>query len=321
MRTQLSRVPCEGGVQLAVHLLGGNGPPLVVLAANGFIPKAYLPLVTLLKAHFTCYGVDLRGHGDSPSGPGTDLLYHGSDVATVVQKLGLRGGYAFGHCLGGYAAVHAELLQPGSFCQIITYEPILYHMNSHDVGWDHPRWKAPTLLQKAVSRRQRYFKSRQEVRQRLAGRPPWNRFCQESLDMYIEHGFRDVSDGVELKTNPAVVAAGMLWPPHLDPMHTVYPALGKVQCPVSILAGTDVSATNPTEFVALFIEEATQHFSKGRFERLEGLQHLGPMEDPARVAARILSHADKALYKRCSSMAPSRQHSPASSQPQAQSRL
>lgn len=72
---------------------------------------------------------------------------------------------------------------------------------------------------------------------------------------------------MELKGHPEVEAAGMLWPAHLDPMQTVYPALGRVQCPVSILAGSDVSATNPTEFIAFFIEEVTQEFPKGRFER------------------------------------------------------
>lgn len=72
---------------------------------------------------------------------------------------------------------------------------------------------------------------------------------------------------MELKGHPGVEAAGMLWPTHLDPMRTVYPALGRVQCPVSILAGSDVSATNPTEFIAFFIEDVTREFSKGRFER------------------------------------------------------
>ena len=75
------------------------------------------------------------------------------------------------------------------------------------------------------------------------------------------------ADGVELKGKPAVEAESMIWPPHLDPMHTVYPALGKIQCPVSILAGIDVSAHNPTEFIAHYIEEATPEFAHGRFER------------------------------------------------------
>ena len=75
------------------------------------------------------------------------------------------------------------------------------------------------------------------------------------------------ADGVELKGHPGIEAAGMMWPFHLDPMKRVYPALGNIQCPVSILAGSDASATNPTEFIALYIQDVAKDFSHGRFER------------------------------------------------------
>lgn len=48
MPGDLTRVPCEGGVQIAVHHLGGKGPSLVLLAANGFMPQVYLPMVILV---------------------------------------------------------------------------------------------------------------------------------------------------------------------------------------------------------------------------------------------------------------------------------
>ena len=86
------RVECSRGVQLAVHHLGGLGPPLILLAATGFFPKAYVELINGLQQTFTCFGIDLRGHGDSTSGSGTDLVDHGEDIATVVRLLGLRGG-------------------------------------------------------------------------------------------------------------------------------------------------------------------------------------------------------------------------------------
>ena len=50
-------------------------------------------------------------------------------------------------------------------------------------------------------------------------------------------------------------------------MHTVYPSLPEVKCPVSILAGTDVSATTPTEFIAHYIEDVVKEFPNARFER------------------------------------------------------
>ena len=86
--------------------------------------------------------------------------------------------------------------------------------------------------------------------------------------------------------HPAIEAAGMLWPEHLDPMRTVYPALGRVQCPVSILAGSDVSASDPTESIALFIEDATKEFPRGRFERCAS--SLGPALPPFSVPFPVL---------------------------------
>ena len=50
-------------------------------------------------------------------------------------------------------------------------------------------------------------------------------------------------------------------------MHWVYPNLHKVECPVSILSGSDISAENPTEFIALYIEEVTKEFPNGSFQR------------------------------------------------------
>ena len=55
---------------------------------------------------------------------------------------------------------------------------------------DNIRWTAPTLLARATNRRQRYFKSREEIRQKYAGKPPWNRFTKGSLNAYIEHAFK-----------------------------------------------------------------------------------------------------------------------------------
>ncbi|KAK9855475.1 hypothetical protein WJX84_010969 [Apatococcus fuscideae] len=290
-----SRVECRDGVLIAIHHFGGGPTPLLVLAALGFPSKAYLPLVAPLQDRFTCYGVDLRGHGDSPSGPGTDLLYHGEDVCTVVRSLGLEGACAFGHSLGGMAAVQAETLQPGTFSRIICYEPVLYSwQEDQELRHDHIRWTAPRLLKKVLTKRQRYYASRQEALRRFSGKPPWNRFAKEALEAYVEHGFKDVSVGVELKCDPANESNSMIFPTHLDPMLTLYPSLPKVGCPVSILAGSDVSASDPTQFIASFIEKAVKEFPNARFERLKGLQHLGPLEDPERIAKCILAHAGQA---------------------------
>ena len=45
-----------------------------------------------MQAHFRCLGVDLRGNGgDTPSGPGHNMLYFEEDIYCVIQALQLSG--------------------------------------------------------------------------------------------------------------------------------------------------------------------------------------------------------------------------------------
>ena len=57
-------VPSSDGVTLAVHDLGGDGPPILLAHATGFHGRVWLPVAThLADAH--CWAPDLLGHGDS----------------------------------------------------------------------------------------------------------------------------------------------------------------------------------------------------------------------------------------------------------------
>ena len=61
-----------------------------IVVCRDLFNKACLK-VAHLKESFTCYGIDLRGYGESPTGTGPDSLYFGSDVATVMSTLALQG--------------------------------------------------------------------------------------------------------------------------------------------------------------------------------------------------------------------------------------
>ncbi len=59
-------IEASSGAKLALHDLGGGGPKtLLILHANGFCGRAYLPLARALHEQFHCYALDMRGHGDS----------------------------------------------------------------------------------------------------------------------------------------------------------------------------------------------------------------------------------------------------------------
>ncbi|KAK9831709.1 hypothetical protein WJX74_006754 [Apatococcus lobatus] len=285
----MQRVRCLGGLKLAVHFFGGSGDPLIVCPANGFPVCSYLPLVAHLKESFTCYGIDLRGYGDSPSGVGPDSLYFGSDVACVVKALGLQGALAFGHSVGGAALLLAQIVQPGTFSRIVCYEPILYDRATVEASGDDSLVKRGSrILAAGAKRRRRAFSSRKEAGIKYSARPPFDRFAPAALESYLTHGFRDVPGGIELKCDPVNESEAYL--KSIDVMPILWPGCCGIQCPVAMLAGSDISDQNSTEFIAHYIEDTLTLFQKARFERLEGLHHLGPFEDPQRVATAIAAH-------------------------------
>ena len=47
------------------HDMGGSGPTLLMLHANGFHGRAFGPLARHLGSSFNCVALDLPGHGDA----------------------------------------------------------------------------------------------------------------------------------------------------------------------------------------------------------------------------------------------------------------
>ena len=79
--------------RLAHRVLGGVGPVLLILHANGFHGRAYAPLVNSLSEQYTCVSIDFPGQGDSPHAPGAPLDAEtvANRVLLTVQQLGLTG--------------------------------------------------------------------------------------------------------------------------------------------------------------------------------------------------------------------------------------
>ena len=56
-------VPSADGVEIALHQLGGEGPPLLFVHATGMNARTYGPFVAPFMEHYTVLAPDLRGHG------------------------------------------------------------------------------------------------------------------------------------------------------------------------------------------------------------------------------------------------------------------
>jgi pimeloyl-ACP methyl ester carboxylesterase len=269
------RVPSTDGVEVAVHDLGGDGPPLVLVHATGFCGGVLGPMASALAGSFHGLAVDVRGHGSSLTPGAVDFRWTGfsDDVLAVVDGLGLGGAYGFGHSSGGAAVLDAAARRPGVFRALYVYEPIVWPTPP-------PPGSRDFLIEGALRRRD-IFPSREEARANFAVKRPFSGFSAAALDAYLDCGFEQVAadDGsVRLRCRreweAAVYRQGLV--------HDGFLRLGAVACPVVVASGDRWEAVGP-EVVAA----QAAALPDARVETFVGLGHLGPMEDPPRVARSV----------------------------------
>ena len=268
------RVPSTDDVEIKVHDLGGEGPPLVLAHATGFHGRVWEPLAAHLTG-FHLWSIDMRAHGDSTAPEDRPLEWYGfaDDVLSVIDGIGLEKPFGVGHSKGAASLLLAEQARPGTFTALYLYEPVVVptdHVTGHNP--DNP-------LSTGARRRRDTFESFDAAYENYASKPPFNTLHQEVLRVYVDHGFTQNDDGtVSLKCLPEneaeVYAHGM--------SHHAFAALHEVTCPVTIAMG--VEDTVPAIF-GRPIAEALPH---GTIASFPELAHFGPLEAPATIAASVL---------------------------------
>jgi pimeloyl-ACP methyl ester carboxylesterase len=266
----------DDGLAIAVLDFGGAGPELVLAHATGFCGAVLGPIARHLRGRFRCVAFDERAHGDSDAPPSGNFAWEGfaKDVLAVVRDLGLVRPFGFGHSCGGAALLLAEELAPGTFAGLYCYEPVVYPS-------DPPL--EPSLENNPLSagalRRRRQFASRDEARQNYRAKPPFSSFAPEALEAFVREGLRERPDGtVELKCDPEheaqVYAHGLA--------HRAFGMLDRVRCPVVLACGANTDAFGPP-----LLEALAARLHDASTVVLSGLDHFGPLEDPASVARSV----------------------------------
>lgn len=267
-------VPSTDGVVVALHELGGSGPPLLLAHATGFAGQVLAPLAEELAGQFRCYALDFRGHGDTRTPAGIDFNWTGlaDDVVAAIGHGDLAPLFAFGHSSGGAAVLMAAARRPELFRAVYCFEPIL---------WPDPgaaRGRAEGLAEGA-RRRRAGFASREEAYANYKAKPPFAWFSDGALRAYVDRALEDHGDGaVELKCPPQVEAEIYL----AGAANEGFQDLARVTCPVVIARGTERGALERE-----IAEAQAAAIPTARVEDFEGLSHFGPMEDPARLAVAI----------------------------------
>jgi pimeloyl-ACP methyl ester carboxylesterase len=275
-----TRATTHDGVSIALHDLGGEGPPALLVHATGFHGRVFQPLARRLADRLHCLAPDLRGHG--ASGVPTDLDFDwagfGADVLAAVDALGLEGPVGIGHSCGGAALLLAEQARPGTFSSLYCFEPVVFP--SED---PLPPELYEPLAERARQRRE-VFTSRQEAYANYASKPPLATFDPEVLAAYVEFGFEDLPDAtIRLLCrgeNEARIYESSF-------RNRAFSHLGAIRCPVVLACGAESHPFGPA-VLGLLVDRLCE----GRADVLGGLGHFGPLEHPTVVAGSVIRALD-----------------------------
>lgn len=264
------RVVSSGGVELAVHDLGGEGPALLVSHATGFHGRCYIPLAAALADRYHAVAFDYRGHGDTPH-PAEDVDWarYGDDAEAMAAALDPPV-VAFGHSMGGACLLMAAHRNPGLFRALVVFEPIVFPPSG--IRPDG----TPSPLSMGARRRRASFPSYEAAIDNYSAKRPLGSFTPAALDAYVRYGFRPGDDGeVHLKCRPEIEAATF----DTGGGHRTWDHLGEISTPVLVISG------RPEEMQpSMIARPVAEMLPNGRYLERTDLDHFGPMTHPDLVA-------------------------------------
>jgi pimeloyl-ACP methyl ester carboxylesterase len=256
-------------VELAIHDLGGDGPPLVFVHATGFHGWCYRQIADRLADVRHAWAPDLRGHGDSTVAANGRFHWSGmaDDLCAVLDALDIDEPIDFvGHSMGGATVIATELRRPGIVRSAWLFEPIVFP----------PLGDNPSTMSDVARNRRATFDSYDAVLERYGSRPPFSMVDPAVLDDYVRHGFIPTDDGVTLKCTPESEAQTF---ENVD--YSIFARLGEIEAPLTIVGSTDGA---PPAMIAPQVAAALPNASMVTWE---GETHFGPFTDPGRAADEI----------------------------------
>ncbi|HEX4983373.1 MAG TPA: alpha/beta hydrolase [Ilumatobacteraceae bacterium] len=283
----MRRVESSDGVSVAVHDLGGRGRTLLISHATGFHAHAYVPMAAALAERFHTFGLDFRGHGDTPAPPGweVDWRRYGDDASVAAHALAPDGGLiAFGHSMGGSALLMAAHRDPSLFELIIAFEPIGSPRLAQVTDDGSPSVLLTSMVE-AARRRRRSFRSYQDAIDNYGSKPPMAAFTPDALHNYVEHGFAPTADGVTLRCDPELEAQTFM----NGRENGVWDLLPEITTPVLVVIG-EADEFGP----ASTGDEMARRLANGTFRHLPHLDHMAPFTHPDEVADLVADAADTA---------------------------
>ncbi|MFZ1984538.1 MAG: alpha/beta hydrolase [Desulfatitalea sp.] len=262
-----------GDTQITYLDYGGDGPPLVMLHATGFLPWLWHPIARQVAATYRVIAPALFAHRPAdPYSGGLAWMQLAQDLKQLCAELAIENGVFVGHSMGAAVATLAHAVLGLAAAKLVLIEPIFLPAELYRLPLtvaQHP------LAAKAVKRRNQW-RDRQEARSDFKSKPFFQSWDEEVLALYIEHGLSgDNGDGVQLTCTPRQEAALFMGGSHFDP----WPVLPSVVCPTLVVEG-EGSENRPW----IDLKRVTQLIPQGHYAAVAGAGHLVPMEKPIETA-------------------------------------
>ncbi len=188
--------------------LGGQGPPAVLLPANGFPPDTYVPALEPLLRRHRVVSLPPRALwedvGAPPEGAGSWATL-AEDLLEGMRRHALPPAVAIGHSFGAVAALLAAVREPTRFRALVLLDPtILPQAVLAELEQERLRGEAASrpLVQGALTRRNR-FVSEQEGFEYWRRRSLFADWSDAALWRYTRAMLRPVEDGLVLTWPPA----------------------------------------------------------------------------------------------------------------------
>jgi pimeloyl-ACP methyl ester carboxylesterase len=205
--TQVSPSAAQISSAIPSFDMGGGGPPLHFLHANGYPPACYTPLLQRLVTQFHVFGMFLR-----PLWPGTspnELRDWKPFSEDLRQFLGSRPDapvIGVGHSIGAVVTLRAALRAPRLFRALILIDPVLLPplriLQLRVLHMLHIRHGSSQMVEGALRRRRR-FDDRAKMFAGYRHRKIFRFFSDENLRALIEGLTHETADGhYELTYSP-----------------------------------------------------------------------------------------------------------------------
>ena len=259
---------------LRLHTLdwGGDGDPIVLLHATGFLGRIYAPIASALTRIGHVYSYDQRGHGDSSPAPDGqyDWQLTMEDLAGFITAMGFRGVRAFGHSAGATAIGSLACERPDLISRAVLTEPVIFETpNSPELGWRNP-------FIESTLKRKRVFDSVDAMFQNFDRKPPFHTWDKSILRDYCEFGTRLNAEGKrELKCLPEIEARFYETSRDFDGLGRIV----RAEVPLLVLFGEKSDSLGITLSGTI-----ASKLKSGRVENIADTGHFMPMEKPVDIA-------------------------------------